>query len=235
MIRETVSELIESVHSGNLRLVDAGLVLLTFGNVSAMDRGKSVVAIKPSGVAYSTMGLDDIVLCDPDGIPIESKLRPSSDLPTHLELYRAFPEIGAVVHTHSTFASAFAQARRGLPCLGTTHADFFYGGIPVTDPMNAEDIAGDYEANTGAMISGKFKESGINARQCPAVLVADHGPFCWGESAEDAVENAIVLEEIARAAWLTLSLSKDAPPVSRALLDKHYFRKHGAGSYYGQQ
>ncbi len=235
MLRKELNDLIESVLKENLRLNESGLVVLTFGNVSAIDRERSVVAIKPSGVPYGSLTAGDIVLCDMKGNTVESALRPSSDLLTHLALYRAFPGIGGIVHTHSTFATAFAQARLCLPCMGTTHADFFRGEVPVTDSMSPEEISGDYEANTGAMIVRKFADLDIMAQECPAVLVSGHGPFCWGDSPSEAVENAVALEEISRIAWLTFALSADARPIEGALLDKHFFRKHGKNSYYGQK
>lgn len=235
MRRKKFRELIESVRQENLRLNDSGLVLLTFGNVSAIDRGQSVVAIKPSGIDYEALKPDDIVLCDLNGNVIESSLNPSSDLPTHLAIYRAFPEIGAVVHTHSTYTTAFAQACRSLPCLGTTHADFFHGEVPVTDTMTPGDIQTGYEAHTGDMIVKKLKELGVDPMVCPSILVANHGPFSWGATAAKAVENAIVLEEICKMAWLTFALSDKVSPIQQALLDKHYLRKHGENSYYGQK
>ncbi len=235
-MRKKLAELIESVYQENLRLNASQLVLLTFGNVSALSREHSIAAIKPSGVDYATLKREDIVLCDLDGRPVESGLRPSSDLPTHLALYKVFPEVGAVVHTHSPYATAFAQARRSLPCLGTTHADYFHGDVPVTDPMRDAEIKSDYEANTGAVIIRKFNELGLRAGDCPAVLVANHGPFCWGGTAAKAVENAIVLENLCQMACFSLLLTGGkAPPISNALLNKHYFRKHGKHAYYGQE
>ncbi len=235
-MREKLAELIDSVYQENLRLNASELVLLTFGNVSAVSRELSIAAIKPSGVDYAKLKREDIVLCDLDGRPVESELRPSSDLPTHLALYKAFPEVGAVVHTHSPYATAFAQARRSLPCLGTTHADYFHGDVPVTDPMTDAEIKSDYEANTGAVIVRKFKALGLRAGDCPAVLVANHGPFCWGGNAAKAVENAIVLENLCKMACFSILLTGGkATSLSDALLDKHYFRKHGKSAYYGQR
>ena len=235
MIRKTLGNLIESVWRANLRLKSSGLVILTWGNVSAIDRKRSLVAIKPSGVDYSVLRTDDIVLTDLDGKPIESTLRPSSDLPTHLVLYKAFPEIGAIVHTHSTYATAFAQACRSLPCLGTTHADIFYGEIPVTDVMSRKDVDTDYETHTGDMIAKKLRKLKINPMDCPSIFVAGHGPFSWGETAAKAVENAIALEEVCRMECLTFSLANDVKPIPQFLLDKHFLRKHGKRSYYGQK
>ncbi len=234
-IRRCHRALIEDVWRGNLRLHAAGLAPCTWGNVSAIDRRSGLVAIKPSGIAYEVLKPADIVLTDLRGQPVASALRPSSDLPTHLALYRAFPSLGAVVHSHSTYATAFAQARRPLPCLGTTHADYFYGEIPVTDPMTRQEIASDYEANTGAVMVRKLRQLRLDPAACPAILVANHGPFCWGPDAARAVENAIVLEEVCRMAWLTYALDGKTKPIAACLRDKHYRRKHGAGAYYGQK
>ena len=235
MMRKTLGKLIESVWQENLRLKSSGLVILTWGNVSAIDGKRSLVAIKPSGVDYSVLKMDDIVLTDLNGKPMESKLRPSSDLPTHLALYKAFPEIGAIVHTHSTYATAFAQACRSLPCLGTTHADIYYGEIPVTDVMSQKDVDTDYEVHTGDMIAKKLCELKINPMDCPSIFVARHGPFSWGETTAKAVENAIALEEVCRMECLTFLLANYVKPIPQFLLDKHFLRKHGKRSYYGQK
>jgi L-ribulose-5-phosphate 4-epimerase len=235
LLRQRLTPLIESVWRENLRLKDSGLVTGTWGNVSGIDRASGLVAIKPSGVDYATLKPADIVLTDLAGKPVASALRPSSDLPTHLVLYRAFAGIGAVVHTHSTHATAFAQACRPLPCLGTTHADYFYGEIPVTARMTRREIATAYEAHTGDMMVRRIRQLRLDPGECPAILVANHGPFAWGPDPAKAVENAIVLEEICRMAWLTYALNARMPPVAQALLDKHYLRKHGAGAYYGQE
>ena len=233
-LRKQLKPLIDAVWRENIRLKAAGLVTFTWGNVSAMDRATGIVAIKPSGVDYKTLMPDDIVLTDLKGNLVASRLQPSSDLPTHLVLYRAFSDIGAVVHTHSAYATAFAQACRPLPCLGTTHADYFRGVIPVTDRMTQKDIQSNYEARTGDMIVNKIRKLRVNPLECPSIFVANHAPFSWGPTAAKAVENAIVLEEICKMAWLTYALNAKTRPVASCLLEKHYRRKHGAGAYYGQ-
>jgi len=225
----------EEVCAANLALVKHGLVIFTWGNVSAIDREKNLVVIKPSGIDYDKMKPEDMVALDLDGNVVEGKLKPSSDAPTHLELYRAFPEMCAIVHTHSTYATSWAQGLRGIPCLGTTHADYFYGEIPCTRVMTADEIKHDYELNTGRVIAETFTKLKIDATQVPSVLVANHGPFSWGKNAEMAVHNAVVLEELAKMAILTEKINKDAKAINRNLLDKHYLRKHGKGAYYGQR
>lgn len=220
------------VLDANLELVRAGLVLYTFGNASGIDRTQGLVAIKPSGVPYDRMTPADIVLTDLTGKIVEAKLKPSSDLATHLELYRQFPQIGGVVHTHSTYATSWAQAARPIPAFGTTHADYFHGPIPVTETLTDEEISGDYVLNTGLAIVRRFRN--LDPMAIPAVLVADHAPFCWGASAAQAAHNAVVLEEVARAALFTLSINPEAQGISQALLDRHHFRKHGASATYGQ-
>jgi len=222
----------EEVLEANLELVRRGLVLYTFGNASGIDRTKGLVAIKPSGVPYEKMQSSDIVLVDMDGKIVEGKLRPSSDLATHLILYREFPAIGGVAHTHSRNATVWAQAARPIPCFGTTHADYFYGPIPVTEHLRGSEIEEAYEANTGHAIIKRFQ--GMDPLEMPAVLVAGHAPFTWGASAAEAAHNAVVLEEIAQTALHTLAVNPGAAPISQALLDKHFFRKHGAKAYYGQ-
>jgi len=225
-------QLREQVLRANLELVKRGLVLYTFGNASAISRSERLVVIKPSGVPYERMDVDDLVITDLDGIVIEGSLKPSSDLPTHLVLYREFKEIGAVVHTHSEYATAWAQARKPIPALGTTHADYFHGSVPVTEEMTAGEISDGYERNTGEVIARRFK--GIDPLTSPAVLVANHGPFVWGRDSEEAVHNAVVLEAIARMAYLTVSINGQAEGIDRALHDKHFNRKHGRSAYYGQ-
>jgi len=222
----------EEVLEANLELVRRGLVLYTFGNASGIDRAQGLVAIKPSGVPYEKMTSSDIVLVDMDGRVVEGKLRPSSDLATHLILYRAFPAIGGVAHSHSRNATAWAQAARPIPCFGTTHADYFYGPIPVTEHLRGSEIEEAYEANTGHTIVKRFQ--GIDPLEMPAVLVAGHAPFTWGASVAEAAHNAVVLEEIAQTALQTLAVDPGAAPISQALLDKHFFRKHGAKASYGQ-
>ncbi|MGD0616868.1 MAG: L-ribulose-5-phosphate 4-epimerase AraD [Bryobacteraceae bacterium] len=222
----------EEVYESNIELVRRGLVLYTFGNASGILRGEDLVAIKPSGVPYEKLRPEDLVVVKLDGSRVEGSLRPSSDLPTHLVLYRAFAEIGAVVHTHSTFATSWAQAGREIPCFGTTHADYFHGPVPVTPLLNTADIEGDYEARTGDAIVRRF--ANLDPSRFPAVLVAGHAPFCWGPAPDKVAHTAVVLEEIARMAYYTVTLNSDAQPISRPLHDKHFLRKHGPGRYYGQ-
>src|SRR5664279_5425181 len=221
------------VLEANLELVRRGLVLYTFGNASGISRSDGLVVIKPSGVPYETMSPDDMVITDLEGNVVEGSLRPSSDLATHLELYKAFPRIGGVVHTHSEFATAWAQARKPVPCFGTTHADYFYGPVPVTEPMSAEAIAGDYEKNTGTAIVSLYRE--MDYERIPAALVANHGPFTWGADAAAAAHNAAILEQIARVAYRTLAINHEAQEISGELHDRHFLRKHGAKAYYGQE
>lgn len=228
-----LEQLKEEVLEANLEIVRRGLVLYTFGNASGIDRASGLVAIKPSGVPYEDMRASDFVVTDLEGKIVEGKLRPSSDLDTHLVLYRSFPRIGGVVHTHSRAATVWAQAGREIPCLGTTHADYFYGSIPVAGPLSAEEIRGDYELNTGLAIARRFE--GIDAMAMPAVLVAGHAPFAWAKDAAGAAYNAVVLEEVAELAWRTLMLNAAAPPIPQQMLDKHFLRKHGPDAYYGQQ
>ncbi|MBW3554876.1 MAG: L-ribulose-5-phosphate 4-epimerase [Gemmatimonadetes bacterium] len=226
----------EAVWRANLDLVESGLVVLTWGNASAVDRENGVVAIKPSGVAYEEMRPEQMVVVSlEDGAAVDGELRPSSDTPTHLHLYREFPGIGAVVHTHSRHAVSWAQAERDLPCFGTTHADHFHGPVPVTRRMRPEEIRDAYEHNTGVVIVETFRSRGIEPADVPAVLVAGHGPFAWGGSAREAVENGIVLEAVAGMALNTLTIKRDAAPIDRELLDKHFMRKHGKDAYYGQE
>jgi L-ribulose-5-phosphate 4-epimerase len=223
----------EEVLEANLELVRRGLVLYTFGNVSGISRSERLVAIKPSGVPYEKLAAADIVLTDLEGEIVDGTLRPSSDLPTHIELYKAFPEIGGVAHTHSEFATAWAQARKPIPCFGTTHADYFHGSVPVTDSMDANAIAGDYEKNTGTAIIEAFRN--VHCESVPGVLVANHGPFAWGKNATEAAHNAVLLEHVARVAYRTIVINHDSRAIPRELHDKHFLRKHGANAYYGQK
>lgn len=225
----------QAVWQANLDIVAAGLVELTWGNASGVDREAGVMAIKPSGVAYESLKPEDIVVLDLEtGAVLGGGLRPSSDTPTHRYLYQQFAGIAGIVHTHSRHAVSWAQAERELPCLGTTHADHFYGTIPVTRRMRKEEIEEAYEHNTGVVIAERFREGGIDPVQVPGVLVAGHGPFAWGTTPEKAVENAIVLESVARMGLYTYLLHPSAPPIDQVLLDKHFLRKHGPGAYYGQ-
>lgn len=221
----------QRVLKANLLLPKYNLVTFTWGNVSEYDRETGLIAIKPSGVEYDTMTEDDIVVMDIEGNIVEGKLRPSSDAPTHLELYRNFDGVCGIVHTHSRHATAFAQAGRGIPPLGTTHGDYFYGEIPCTRSMTPEEIAGEYELETGRVIV----ECCPDYKTIPAALVANHAPFVWGTDAYDAVHNSVVLEELSAMALLTLSLNANVSNMSKELLDKHYLRKHGANAYYGQK
>lgn len=223
----------QEVLEANLELFRRGLAIYTFGNASGISRDKGLVVIKPSGAPYESMKAEDLVATDLEGRVVEGGLRPSSDLPTHLALYRAFPALGGVAHTHSACATAWAQAGREIPCLGTTHADCFRGPIPVTAPLSPEEIQTDYELNTGRAIVKRF--AGLDPMEMRAALVAGHGPFCWGASASQAAHNAVILEEIARIAYWTVMLNPAAAPLPSTLLDKHFFRKHGRGAYYGQR
>ncbi len=225
-------ELRQTVCDANLEVKRRNLVIYSWGNVSGIDREAGIVAIKPSGVPYDELTAEKIVLLDLDGRVIEGSLRPSSDTPTHLELYRNFETVGAICHTHCPAATAWAQGCKEIPCLGTTHADYFYGSIPVTEAMTDDEIKSDYELNTGRVIVRRFSQ--IDPMQMPAVLVAGHGPFTWGTAAEKAVEAMVVLEEVAKIALDALAISPNQGPISRALLNKHYLRKHGKDAYYGQ-
>ncbi len=222
----------QEVFEANLKLVEYGLVILTWGNVSAVTPDRRLVVIKPSGVPYESMRPEQMVVSDLEGRVVEGELRPSSDLLTHLELYRSFPSVNAIVHTHSRHATALAQAEQELPCYGTTHADTFYGGVPCTRHLTAQEVEEDYERSTGLVIAETFQ--GRDPAAVPGVLVCKHGPFAWGATCQKAVENALILEETAHIALLTKIFNPSAPPAPQYLLDKHYFRKHGAGAYYGQ-
>ncbi|HUU22935.1 MAG TPA: L-ribulose-5-phosphate 4-epimerase AraD [Phycisphaerae bacterium] len=229
-----LEQLKEQVCEANLRLAAEGLVIQTWGNVSGVDRDGGNLVIKPSGVGYEGMKPSQMVVVSLEtGRPVEGDLHPSTDTPTHLELYRAMAGIGGVVHTHSTCATAWAQARKEILPLGTTHADYFYGPIPCTRLMTAKEIAGEYEANTGKVIVERFAD--LDPLQVPGVLMADHGPFAWGETPDAAVHNAVILEHLARLATETLRVDPYPKPVSQSLLDKHFLRKHGPGAYYGQK
>ncbi len=229
-----LEQLKESVCRANLLLLKYNLVTFTWGNVSAIDRASGMVVIKPSGVEYDNMQPEDMVVVSlADGSVMEGKYRPSSDTPTHLALYRAFTDIGGIVHTHSRWATSFAQAGLGLQAMGTTHADYFYGEIPCTRDMTAAEIGGAYEHETGTVIIEAFADKDPNA--IPAVLVKNHGPFAWGKNADDAVYHAVVMEEIAFMNYHAKMLSPDQGNMQQALLDKHYLRKHGANAYYGQK
>lgn len=228
-----LEKLKEQVFQANLLLPKHGLINFTWGNVSGIDREQGLVVIKPSGVSYDVMKADDMVVVDlKPGVVVEGKLKPSTDTPTHIELYKAFPNIGGVVHTHSRWATTFAQAGRGIIALGTTHGDYFYGEIPCTRKMTVAEIQGEYEKETGTVIKETFQ--GKNADTIPAVLVYGHGPFTWGKDPMDAVHNAVALDEVAYMNFHTLLLEPHIPSIQQELLDKHYLRKHGANAYYGQ-
>jgi L-ribulose-5-phosphate 4-epimerase len=228
-------DLRETVWRANLALVRAGLVTLSFGNASGVDREAGVLVIKPSGVPYDTLRPEMLVVVSLDsGEVVEGELRPSSDTPTHLRLYRAFADIGGVVHTHSTSATSWAQARRSIPALGTTHADHFHGAVPVTREMTESEVAGDYEAETGAVIVETLERLSLSAAEMPAALVASHGPFTWGKDAQEAADNATALEAVATMAIQTLGIDPEAKPMARHLAERHFTRKHGPNAYYGQ-
>jgi L-ribulose-5-phosphate 4-epimerase len=222
----------KEVCDANLTLVREGLVFQTWGNASAISRAEGLVVIKPSGVSYDKMRPRDMVVVDLEGKVVEGDLKPSVDAPTHLTLYKVFATVGGIAHTHSHYATCWAQARRPIPCLGTTHADYFHGEVPLADPLTADEVAEHYERNIGEVILRRF--GSLDPLAHPAVLAAGHGPFAWGESLEKAVECACVLEEVARMALHTLALSGEAPVLEPYLLDKHFLRKHGQGAYYGQ-
>ncbi|MGH4141193.1 L-ribulose-5-phosphate 4-epimerase [Clostridium sp.] len=228
-----LTELKAAVLKANLELPKRGLITFTWGNVSGIDRKNNLIVIKPSGVAYDQLKLEDLVVIDLEGNQIEGKLKPSSDTPTHLVIYRNFKDVGGVVHTHSRWATSWAQSGRGIPALGTTHADYFYGEIPCTREMRAEEIKVDYEKQTGNVIVETF--AGKNPNYVPGVLVNNHGPFTFGKDAGEAVHNAVVLEEVAKMAYNTCQLQPDIKAIDQALLDKHFLRKHGANAYYGQK
>ncbi|OGJ92183.1 MAG: L-ribulose-5-phosphate 4-epimerase [Candidatus Raymondbacteria bacterium RifOxyA12_full_50_37] len=223
----------QECYQANMLLQQHRLITLTFGNVSVIDRKAGVVAIKPSGVPYKSMRAADMVVLDLTGKQVAGKLNPSSDTPTHLRLYRAFKTIGGIVHTHSEFATAFAQAGKPIPCFGTTHADYFYGDVPLTRKMTQKEVKGAYEVETGNVIIERFAE--INPDNFPGVLVRNHGPFTWGTNGIKAVENSLVLELLAKTAFVTMSVNKNTKAIDKYLLDKHFLRKHGKNAYYGQK
>jgi L-ribulose-5-phosphate 4-epimerase len=228
-----LAELKEAVWKANLELAKSGLIILTFGNVSGLDRHSGILAIKPSGVAYDVLKPDDIVLVDLDGHVIEGWLKPSSDTPTHCEIYKAFPQVGGVVHAHSPYATMFAQARREIPCFGTTHADAFHGPVPVTRFLVEAEVAANYEENTGKIIVERF--AGLDPMALPAALVAGHGPFAWGATPAAAVGTALILELIAQMAFGAMALDPRLAPLDAHIQDKHFSRKHGPDAYYGQK
>lgn len=228
-----LEELKQEVLEANLALPKHGMVTFTWGNVSGIDRERGLVVIKPSGVEYDVLSYEDMVVVDLSGNVVEGRLNPSSDTPTHVVLYRAFPNIGGIVHTHSPFATSWSQAGRALPALGTTHADYFYGEVPCTRPMTAEEIQGAYEAETGHVIVETFETRSYE--HVPGVLVYAHAPFAWGKSASEALHNAVVLEETAKMATHTVALNPNVQSMQQELLDKHFLRKHGEGAYYGQK
>ncbi len=234
-----LEELKQKVFEANLQLVKYNLVVLTWGNVSAIDRESGLFVIKPSGVPYDTMTAEDMVVMDLKGNKIEGELNPSSDTPTHLELYRQFKDIGGIVHTHSSWACSWAQSGRDIPAYGTTHADYANGAIPCARGLTQSEVEGEYELNTGKVIVEEFEKRGISPAECPAVLIHRHGPFTWGKDAFKAVENALILEEVAKMAYRTEAISGFADNsnigIESYLLDKHYQRKHGANAYYGQR
>ena len=230
-----LEELKEKVFKANIDLVKNNLVVLTWGNVSGIDRDKGLVVIKPSGVSYDDMKASDMVVVDLDGNVVEGNLRPSSDTITHIELYKKYESLGGIVHTHSTFATSWAQAKRDIPSYGTTHADTFYGSVPCTRKLSNEEIKTEYERNTGFVIIETLENRNIEILSVPGIIVGSHGPFSWGETPSKAVSNAVVLEEVAKMALITESLNKDITPIEKELQDKHYFRKHGENAYYGQK
>ena len=225
----------EAVYEANMELPRRGLVTYTWGNVSAVDRAAGLMVIKPSGVEYEDLSPDKLVVLDLDGRRVEGSLNPSSDTRTHLELYRALPEIGGIVHTHSAHAVAWAQAGRDIPCFGTTHADYFYGPVPCARALSPEEVEDDYEGSTGRVIVETFRERGLNPVHVPGVICRSHGPFTWGRDAAQAVYHAAVLEEVAKMAIFTVQINPEALPAPQHVLDKHFMRKHGPNAYYGQK
>ena len=230
-----LEELKQKVYEANMDLPRYGLVTFTWGNVSAVDREKGLFVIKPSGVDYEKLTPQDMVVVDLEGRKVEGRYNPSSDTATHLELYRAFPEIGGVVHTHSSYATSWAQAGRDIPCYGTTHADYIYGPVPCLRCLTKEEIEDAYEANTGRLIVSELRRMNKDPMAVPAVLCKNHGPFAWGKDAAEAVHNAVVLEEVAKMAYRAETINPRIQPAPQELMDKHYYRKHGANAYYGQK
>lgn len=235
VISKMLEQLKQEVFDANLELVEQGLVIYTWGNVSGIDRASGFVVIKPSGVNYDTMTVDDMVVVDLDGNIVEGKLNPSSDTPTHLALYKAYDDIGGIVHTHSEMATSWAQAGRPIPCYGTTHSDYFYGNIPCTRKLNMKEIRGAYEYETGQVIVETLNELQYKPLEMPGIIIFNHGPFSWGTTPAKAVHNAKVLEEVAKMAYHTERINPPIVPIDQVLLDKHYLRKHGANAYYGQK
>ena len=229
-----LEQLKKEVYEANMELPKRGLVTYTWGNVSGIDRESGLFVIKPSGVDYEKLSPEDMVVLDLEGNVVEGKYRPSSDTATHLELYKKYPEIGGVVHTHSPWATSWAQAAREIPCYGTTHADYFYGNIPCARNLTKEEIDAGYEKNTGVVIIETFENAGINPMYTPGVLCANHGPFTWGKDAHEAVHNSVVLEEVAKMAARAEQINPDLKEAPQEMQDKHFFRKHGANAYYGQ-
>lgn len=229
-----LEQLKKEVYEANMLLPKYNLVTFTWGNVSGIDREKGLFVIKPSGVDYDKLTPEDMVVMDLEGNKVEGKYKPSSDTPTHLELYKAYPEIGGVVHTHSSYATSWAQSGRSIPCYGTTHADYIYGEVPCVRCLTKDEIEADYEKNTGLLIIEEFKKQNKDVTAVPCVLCKNHGPFTWGKDAHEAVHNAVVLEEVAKMAYRAELINKDVKPAPQELMDKHYFRKHGANAYYGQ-
>lgn len=228
-----IKELKEKVCEANLKLVEYGLVTLTWGNVSAIDRSEGLIAIKPSGVSYDNMKADDMVVLDMEGNTVEGQYKPSSDTPTHLELYKGFPSVGGITHTHSMYGTMFAQAHKEIPCFGTTHADHFYGNVPLARELTESEVEEAYEKYTGTAILERF--DGIDPMTVPGVLLASHAPFAWGKDAMDSVKNSLILEKVAEMAYGTLQLKKNDDPIKKYIMDKHYNRKHGPNAYYGQK
>ena len=224
----------KEVYEANMELPKRGLITYTWGNVSGIDKETGYFVIKPSGVDYDTMTCEDMVVIDLNGNKIEGNYKPSSDTPTHIELYKRYPEIGGIVHTHSTWATSWAQACRSIPLYGTTHADYFYGSIPCARSLTAEEINGEYEKNTGLVIIETFEEKGLNPMHTPGVLCANHGPFTWGKDTAEAVHNAVVLEEVAKMSCYTEKINEHVQPAPQAIANKHFIRKHGENAYYGQ-